>query len=174
MPMRETQTEQPHTHRVNLGCPSRSRQWLKATVLTPFSLALMIKHQGSGSGVLSLPCGKGSLALWSGRLKASQSAAGYAGWGSWIATVLWLCWPMPQKDLENVLSCHPQMISKSPPGSLCGTSCLAGSVSTEALCVLSSAVQVVGCVFLAREYRKKGDAKTLVLARRRGTADKQA
>lgn len=81
---------------------------------------------------------------------------------------------MPQKDLENVLSCHPQMISKSPPGSLCGTSCLAGSVSTEALCVLSSAVQVVGCVFLAREYRKKGDAKTLVLARRRGTADKQA
>lgn len=81
---------------------------------------------------------------------------------------------MPQKDLENVLSCHPQMISKSPPGSLCGTSCLSGSVSTEGLCILSSAVQVVGCVFLAQEYRKKGDAKTLVLARRRATADKQA
>lgn len=62
----------------------------------------------------------------------------------------------------------------SLPGSLCGTSCLAGSVSTAALRILSSAVQVVGCAFLAREYRKRGDAKALVLARRRGTADKQA
>lgn len=63
---------------------------------------------------------------------------------------------------------------QGPPGSLCGTSCLAGSVSTAALCILPLLFRWWAVFSWHGNIGREKMPRLLVLARRRGTADKQA
>lgn len=89
-------------------------------------------------------------------------------WGSRTLTPLRLCWPsvaeVPGECSFLQSPGDPQAPSRPPARHK--LSCWQSGLPAPCA-FLSCADQVVGCLFLAQKSRKRGDAKALVLARRR-------